>query len=153
MTKSIEDQLSYDPETGVLTWLTSRGKRKVGSRAGALMNKGYRRIMVNGKRYLEHRLAYYLMTGEWPELEIDHKNRIRSDNRWTNLRTATDQQNAWNAEAYGESGVRGVHKHAGKWQVTDAYGKYACVTDDLEFAKELAYSSRQERYGEFFHGG
>jgi hypothetical protein len=37
-----------------------------------------------------------MMHGIWPEYEIDHVNRIKSDNRLCNLRPATRAQNAQN---------------------------------------------------------
>ena len=52
------------------------------------------------------------MTGEWPSTIVDHKNRIRSDNRWENLRTATRSENGINSQVKknNTSGFKGVHK-------------------------------------------
>jgi len=59
------------------------------------------------------------MTGELPELEIDHINRIRDDNCWTNLRTATRIQNSRNMgkSPRNKSGTTGVYwsKYHQKW--------------------------------------
>jgi len=41
------------------------------------------------------------MTGEWPQNTIDHRNGIRTDNRWANLRAATQSQNNQNRETKG----------------------------------------------------
>lgn len=38
------------------------------------------------------------MTGAWPEKLVDHKNRIRDDDRWDNLRQLTPALNALNKE-------------------------------------------------------
>ena len=43
-----------------------------------------------------HRVAWALVTGEWPKSEIDHINGVRSDNRIENLRLATRTQNCQN---------------------------------------------------------
>ena len=32
------------------------------------------------------------MTGEWPSLEVDHKDRDKSNDRWSNLRLATEEE-------------------------------------------------------------
>lgn len=92
--------LHYDPETGIFTWRVSRrgnaGKAKPGNRAGALQHKGYRQIGIYGVLYAEHRLAWLYITGSWPKHEIDHKNRIGTDNRWINLRDVTHAKNSRN---------------------------------------------------------
>jgi hypothetical protein len=54
------------------------------------------KISVNGNAQLAHKVAWFYVYGEWL-LEIDHKNRIRSDNRITNLRKATRNQNNMNS--------------------------------------------------------
>jgi hypothetical protein len=80
--------------------------------------------MLEGKSYLAHRLAWLYVTGSWPVLEIDHKNRVRNDNRFGNLRPATHMQNCTN-RALSASGVPGVswYKPTGKWRVLIRVGK------------------------------
>ncbi len=72
--------LHYDPASGVFTWVA--GQRS-GCVAGAMW-KGYISVRIAGRNYQVHRLAWLYMTGEWPADEIDHKNTVRDDNRWTN---------------------------------------------------------------------
>lgn len=90
--------LHYDPETGVFTWLIKKGKVFPGDVAGGLdISKGYWRIMIDGKGYKGHRLAYFYETGKWPVVEIDHKDTNRSNNRFNNLREATRSQTRMNS--------------------------------------------------------
>lgn len=60
--------------------------------------------MIDKHEYMEHRLAWFYMMGEWPGVNgsIDHKNRIKNDNRWENLRFATwtEQQVNQGAKCY-----------------------------------------------------
>jgi hypothetical protein len=83
----VRKHFHYDPETGKL----SRGGREVGFQHG----KGYLAVSFMGQRFLVHRLIWFYVTGEWPHT-IDHKNHIRSDNRWTNLKNTDCQGNAQN---------------------------------------------------------
>lgn len=62
---------------------------KSGDIAGRKNHDGYIHVSVFGKTYSGHRLAWFLHYGEFPELDIDHINRDRSDNRICNLRLAT----------------------------------------------------------------
>jgi len=81
--------LEYNPSTGLFIWLI--GKRK-GSVAGTLRTDGYVQINIKGVCYFAHRLAHLYMEGNRPN-QIDHRNEIRNDNRWSNLREATHSQN------------------------------------------------------------
>lgn len=56
------------------------------------------------------------MTGSWPKEQIDHINHVRSDNRWINLREATNQENCKNRSISirNKSGVVGVRWTKGK---------------------------------------
>lgn len=104
--------LTYSPETGEFRWLVTSSNRAVsGSVAGSQTSKGYVAIQVLGQRHLAHRLAWLYMTGEWPSGQIDHKDRRRSNNRWSNLREASNRQNAHNVavKASSKTGLKGVH--------------------------------------------
>lgn len=87
---------SYDPEVGEVRWRAAHRKMKAGSVAGCLNASGYRRIKVGNITLLAHRIAWLLHTGNWPDIEIDHKNRNKDDNRIENLRLATRRQNELN---------------------------------------------------------
>ena len=81
-------KLWYSPDFGNFY----RSGRRVG-----YLNKssGYRQIKYNGKTWQEHRLAFLIMEGRSPHI-TDHINRVRSDNRWINLREVSSRQNAEN---------------------------------------------------------
>lgn len=92
---ALKVEISYDPETGEFRWLKPASGRRLSGRAGT-MQDGYRRVMVNGQAYQCHVLAFAFMMNRWPENEIDHVNGDKADNRWSNLREATRQENAEN---------------------------------------------------------
>lgn len=111
--------LAYDPISGVLTWKVSRGRVKAGSVAGTLDSDGYLIFQAKGVPLKVHRVAFLLMTGNWPKGLIDHENRIRSDNRWSNLRDASNsvnQQNKVDAYLNSKSGLLGAHPHGDKFR-------------------------------------
>lgn len=121
--EQLKEVLIYDPELGEFRWKQSSGRWKKFpplSIAGTVSKiHGYREIRVLGVFQKAHRLAWLYMTGEWPKNEIDHINRIRSDNRWCNLRQATTQENLKNKVTYknNKSGTSGVSWRADnkKW--------------------------------------
>lgn len=95
----LREMLHYDPETGVFTWKIAYWRNVVGSTAGNVKADGYVYLNLLGRRYLAHRLAVFYMTGEFPPagMETDHRDRDRSNNRWSNLRVATVSQNRANS--------------------------------------------------------
>lgn len=107
----LRELLHYDPETGVFTWLVRAAHRiQVGDEAGTVVD-GYRNIKVEGRLHKAHRLAWLYVAGDWPELGIDHRNGIGTDNRFENLREATQAQNCQNLKLNknNSSGHPGVH--------------------------------------------
>lgn len=117
----LKSQLHYNQETGVFTWAISKGGRmKPGSVAGHVDKTGYRYIVIDGKKYRAHRLAFLYMTGPMPD-RCDHINRNPSDNRFVNLRPATHHQNMANTNLRRDntSGYKGVSwcKVTSKWSV------------------------------------
>lgn len=111
--------LFYCPWTGLWTWKVDKGKRGKGKIAGTKDKDGYITISIGDKNFRTHRIAWYYMFGEWPEKQIDHKNRIRDDNRFINLRLATEDQNQSNSGKHknNTSGYKGVFwkKRNKKW--------------------------------------
>lgn len=95
----LKEALSYDPETGIFKW-NIKGSARYGKRAGTPSGAGYVSIGIDGRSYGAHRLAWYWMTGVFPAEIIDHKNRIKSDNRWANLRHTTQSNNMANAVSW-----------------------------------------------------
>lgn len=114
--------LDYEPETGLFRWKTTRhGRVKVGQIAGNVNPKtGYVNIEIDGKPKKAHRLAILWMTGKWPERDVDHKNLIRHDNRWINIRAATEQQNGANRRALRNNscGIKGVYRVGSRWRAS-----------------------------------
>ncbi len=112
----LKSLVHYEPTTGVFIWLVNRrNTRCKGKIAGNNYCKGYRHIKIDQKDYLSHRLAFLYMTGSIPEF-IDHKDHIRSNNIWSNLRAATVLINARNQSLNknNKSGFNGVSYHKGK---------------------------------------
>lgn len=108
--KRLKQLLHYDPLTGLWTWRVHRShKIKVGDRAGHIGGKGYWVVKLDYINYRSSRLAHFYMTGKWPKHQMDHKNRVRLDDRWENLRDLTPRENSRNRHVkLGPSGIRGV---------------------------------------------
>lgn len=124
--KRLKTLLHYDPKTGRVTWLVSSGGWiKAGERAGSLApshhddpDANWRRVIcIDGTRYLASRLIWFYMTGRWPKKQIDHKNGNTLDNRWKNLREASNAQNMYNRglRTDNTSGFKGVSKRNGRY--------------------------------------
>lgn len=93
----IRQYLSYEPSSGIFTWVKSPGyKSQVGRAAGRVSNRGYVGIQFGGRTYSAHRLAWYFVHGQFPEGVIDHIDTDRTNNRIFNLRSATINENARN---------------------------------------------------------
>lgn len=116
----LRELLEYIPETGTFIWRLRRGGTAyAGSVAGTHRPDGYIGILVDQSRYLAHQLAWLYVTGGWPDMELDHRDMVRSNNSIANLRLATPAQNKANTpvRSHSKSGIKGVQFNAkrGKW--------------------------------------
>ena len=107
--------LDYDPLTGVFRWREDSysfgvGSHRAGDVAGQPDEKGYVRISVGGQTLMAHRLAWIYMTGDCPE-QVDHKDLDKANNRWPNLRAASNGLNKANSPRRRDNttGFKGVY--------------------------------------------
>jgi len=108
--EEIMNALNYDKDTGVLTW-KKRQRVKEGAIAGVLFKNGYIRLGINGKLYSAHRVAWVFHYGSIDEnMQIDHINGIRHDNRICNLRLVSHKENHRNKKltCINKAGFNGV---------------------------------------------
>lgn len=102
--KYILAHFHYHPD-GTIT----RDDRKGGT--GSYDKDGYLILKIKSRQFKAHRVAWLLNYGTFPSTELDHINRIRTDNRIENLRECTRRQQVFNTNIAPnhETGVRGVY--------------------------------------------
>lgn len=145
-------------KTGEIFWKVKAGNKIIpGSKAGTMTKRGYLRVVVGGVRLSGHRVVWALHNGDWPpdDMEIDHINGDRVDNRPCNLRLCSPSQNRANAACYkGNSGVRGVSwcKNVMKWHVRVMKNKKNILVGYFDCKQEAhqAYcKAAEEVHGEY----
>lgn len=132
---------NYDPETGVLTRRidvhsgrgSERGGGKIQCRAGDVAGRvnektGYLDCRADGPIYRVHRIIWMWWYGYFPEHDIDHIDRDKTNNRISNLREVHRSCNVKNRDVLTNnvSGVTGVcySPVERKWKAT--------ITDNKE---------------------
>lgn len=145
----------YDAASGDLRWKTipQHFKRaKVGDLVGAIGAKGYRVVGIARVYYLVHRIIWKMVTGTDPVDQIDHIDGDRLNNRWANLRAATNGQNRWNAKLSknNSSGTKGVSWDANRrvWAVA-VNGKRIGRFKDKQDAINVRMECAAKAHGEF----
>lgn len=153
--------LTYDSATGKLYWKIRPSRATpAGSEAGTVKDSGYIQVSYKNKSYLAHLIIWYIVKGEWPTQDIDHRNTIRSDNRIDNLRYSTDNENQWNKSMSrnNTSGYKGVswHEKSGKWRADVVkHGKRVTVGyyRSRETANDVLRLVREILHGKFVNHG
>jgi hypothetical protein len=160
--EDIGDYISYDPETGELTWKRDHGKKVKQGQAAFLtsnLKTGHLRGFFKGGIYLAHRVAWFLHYGEQPPPVLDHINNTSTDNRIVNLRAACKATNKRNERIRKDntSGVKGVSQTPyGTWQARISANKKAYHLGSfgsLEEAATVLHAARTELHGDFHNHG
>lgn len=157
--EKLRSLLIYEPETGVFRWRHDAGRHgrfPAGSIAGWVSGNGYRYLRIDRKTYRASRLVWLYMNGVMPPHQVDHINRVTTDDRIANLRLAKPSQNKANSSLYrnNTSGFKGVYfdSERGDWRAkARVNGKRRWIgrfkTREQAFA---AYCSAVDReYGAF----
>lgn len=163
----LHELFSYDKESGELIW---RGRpqshfksdnewrrwntRYAGKSSGTIIRPEAPRRMVtiNHLDYPAHRIIWKLVTGSEPP-EVDHRDRDGTNNKFSNLREATHEQNCQNRVRAKKSTMPTGVRYSGR-------RFYAAITVngerrhlgmfDSELEASLAYrSAAQSLHGEF----
>lgn len=142
----LQQAYSYDANSGDF-W---RGRIRVVQSD----SKGYRYLKVQGRHLSAHRVAWKMFYGVDPYGDIDHINGIRSDNRISNLRIATPQQNCANRPAHKNNrlGVKGVRFEGMNYSARIMYKGRAVhigMFPTPELARRAYESKARELFGEF----
>lgn len=140
--------LRYDAETGELFWNHKRAKNTdLSKRAGSNDGKGYLVIGItddNGKQWYfrAHILVWRIVTGSWPNMQLDHKNRVRNDNRISNLRLVTQQQNLMNqgVRSTNQLGYQNIRLNSNSYRV-EVYlqGKFITTKSFPSLSEAIAH--------------
>jgi hypothetical protein len=154
----LKQSLSYNPETGIFHWIKSTSSLiKINDIAGCITGHGYIFIGVSGKRYYAHRLAWLYIHGNFPPEQIDHINNIRNDNRLSNLRLATNQENSLNScmKSNNKSGYKGVSfdSQRGLWVARISFNGIYKYIGRFRTAKQasIAYDECAEKHHNQFY--
>ena len=89
------------------------GREKWNERTNNPTTNGYIEIRISGKLYYAHRIIMMAFVGESHQ-EVDHINRIKTDNRFENLRYVTRRENGLNRDYV--DNAKGYYWHINKWQ-------------------------------------
>ena len=153
----LQELFDYSIITGkVYRKVATARRHTIGEEVGARTSTGYLCVRVHSEIYFLHRLIWMLVTGEDPgEMKIDHIDKDRTNNSWTNLRLATHPNNIHNQSMHqdNECGAKGVRRTvSGRYQAriyqngeTINCGCYATV----EEADQAYRQKEQELRGEF----
>lgn len=134
-------------EDGCLKWLDgTRAGHKKNEEIGYITSKGYKAVLVDGKKHLVHRLIWLWHYGEFPKETIDHINHDKLDNRIENLREVSNAENHKNmGRVKGNNPYNNVYysKQKKKWYVrVGADATYYGIFDTVEEAISMALTAR-----------
>lgn len=150
----LRKHLRYDPDTGLLWWKIYRQGRRMYIPAGCIEPNGYNVVVFSGRPYKGHILAWVIVKGRWPKRQLDHKDMVRNNNKWTNLRLATRGQNKQNGRCYrnNKAGIKGVFQQDGRWRADIQYnGKqhYLGLFDTASLAAAAYAKAAKKHHKEF----
>lgn len=82
----VREAVDYNPATGEFVWKVRGRNMWPGAPAGgANGGNGYRTVTIDGEELSAARLAFFYMTGEWPDRRVRFKDGDKANLRFDNL--------------------------------------------------------------------
>jgi len=152
--EELKSLVEYDKDTGTFYRKTSNGGHKIGSIMGTVNDMGYVIIRLNRRNYKAHRLAVLYETGKEPKQVVDHIDRNRTNNSYSNLRQVTKSQNQINRTIpKNKSGITGVYFVDGRKKPWRAIIKLKTKRIELGYFETLDDAAEARRNAEAkYHG-
>jgi hypothetical protein len=161
----VRELFSYKKSTGELIWRVAPSWGvKIGDRAGTVHTDetGYVSRQVGYKRriYVASHLIWAWMTGEWPKRSIDHKNNDALDDRWENLREATQTEQMRNTRRFrtNTTGYKGVYRQEGRKHRDGKDYRWQIMVNGKKIYSPVRFMTAKEAYDAYcaalprFHG-
>lgn len=148
---------SYDRAIGHFFWrVAPKFGIRVGDRAGYFDGR-YWRLRWKRRNYKASRVAWLMVTGDWPKAQIDHINRNRLDDSFMNLREATNSENCCNRNVRIDNavGISGIYVRNGRFVVSITKDGKKIFTRrflTLDDAAKARVAAVQEHHGQFGRG-
>ena len=166
----IKSIIDYNHKTGSISWKVRPQEHFKTKKAVAVWNgkysgktagcnhtnqngKQYRLISIDSKRYVEHRVIWFLVTGKLPVNDIDHIDGNGLNNKIKNLRDVTRAENNKNFKLgkRNKSGFIGVHfdKSKGRYKAEIGVNSKTKFIGYFDTAKEANEARKKEsaKYG------
>ena len=121
------------------------GRDKWNERTTKPNGLGYIQIQIGRKLYLAHRLIMLAFVGD-SDQEVDHINRIKTDNRFENLRYCTRRENGLNRDYV--DNAKGYYWHYTKWLArisVNGKNKHLGRFDNEQDARQAYLDARDKR--------
>lgn len=131
----LREMFDYDQDVGLLICKKRLGPRSIVGAEVGWIDGGYKNVKLAGTNYRQHRVIWKWMTGEDPEDKVDHKDTNRLNNKWNNLRSASNEQNGFNKplQSNNTSGIKGLS--------IDQNGNYYCQVQAYGVSKQNRFAS------------
>lgn len=156
------EAVEYNGSTGTFTWrkrpdwhfrnkaLAARWNGKYQGKPAFTSKcpRGYLRGALDQSTLYAHRAAIAVVMGDWPDGEIDHINRDKSDNRISNLRVVTHSENRRNTPDVDAADARRDASRAAKSEMMKK-----CPVPGVRKASKTTWSVRVKRAGYEVHVG